>query len=109
MLATTVLFLALAATGLSQVPDGYKKVYLTSNVNAKFAIVPKAAKSGSTTVVQTIDNKADQQWVLKEVPGNSTIQLFNTTLCLDGGAKSKSDIQRSLSLLQDKILILAIR
>lgn len=82
--------LALAATGLAQtttVPAGYKKVYLTSMVDKKFAIVPKAAKNGSTTVVQTLANTAAQQWILKD--GNTTIMLAGTTLCLDGGAKSK--------------------
>lgn len=43
--------LALAATGLAQVPDGYRTVIITSMVDAKFVIVPKAATSGSTTVV----------------------------------------------------------
>jgi hypothetical protein len=51
MLALSVAFLALAATGLAQAPAGYKTVYLTSNVNTKFVIVPKAAKAGSTVVV----------------------------------------------------------
>ncbi|KUJ12156.1 uncharacterized protein LY89DRAFT_709989 [Mollisia scopiformis] len=86
MLATTVVMLALAACGFAQAPAGYKTVYLTSMVDKTFAIVPKAAKAGSTTVVQTLDSKPEQQWYLKE--GNSTIQLAGTTLCLDGGAKS---------------------
>lgn len=43
--------LALAATGLAQVPDGYRTVIITSMVDEKFVIVPKAATSGSTTVV----------------------------------------------------------
>lgn len=52
MLATTILMLALAATGLAQVPAGYRTVYLTSMVNTKFAIAPKApVKSGTTIVV----------------------------------------------------------
>lgn len=101
MLATTFFLLALAATGLAQVPEGYKKVYLTSNVNTKFVIVPKAAKSGSTTVVQTLSNTPAQQWVLKS--GNSTIQLYNTTLCLDGGAKSKSHSLAPQNPLRDNI------
>lgn len=51
MLGTSVLFLALAATGLAQVPAGYRKVIITSNVNTKFVIVPKDRKAGSTTVM----------------------------------------------------------
>ena len=51
MLATSLFILALAATGLADVPAGYKKVYITSMVNAKFVLQPKAAKSGSTLVV----------------------------------------------------------
>ena len=51
MLATSLLFAALAATGLAQAPDGYRTVYITSNVDAKYVVVPKAASAGSTTVV----------------------------------------------------------
>lgn len=38
---------------------------------------------------QPLNKKPEQQWLLK--PGNTTIQLVDTTLCLDAGAKSKSD------------------
>ncbi|KAK0630492.1 hypothetical protein B0T17DRAFT_488911 [Bombardia bombarda] len=90
MLTTSFLALALAATGLAQVtvPEGYRKVYITSMVNTKFVVVPKTpVKSGTTLVVQTLNNKAEQQWYVKV--GNATkIQLADTTLCLDGGAKS---------------------
>lgn len=51
MLGTSVLLLALAATGLAQAPAGYRKVIITSNVNTKFVVVPKARTAGSTTVV----------------------------------------------------------
>jgi hypothetical protein len=51
MLATSILVLALAAVGMAEVPAGYKTVYLTSMVDPKYVIVPKAAKNGSTTVV----------------------------------------------------------
>jgi hypothetical protein len=51
MLSTSVLLLALTATGLAQAPEGYRKVYITSNVNTKFVIVPKARTAGSTTIV----------------------------------------------------------
>ncbi len=111
MFVTSLLVLALAATGLADVPAGYKKVYLTSKVDAKFVIVPKAAKSGSTIVVyvsqppapartaeipiltlflfrsQTRNDKPEQQWYVKD--GSTKIQLADSTLCLDGGAKSE--------------------
>ncbi len=51
MLGTSFLLLAFAATGLAQVPEGYRKVYITSKVNAKFVVVPKAPTSGSTLIV----------------------------------------------------------
>lgn len=52
MLATTVLMLALTATGFAQAPAGYRTVYLTSMVDKKFAIAPKTpVKSGTTIVV----------------------------------------------------------
>lgn len=53
MLATPVLALGLAATALAQgaIPANYRKVYITSMVDAKFVVVPKAAMNGSTTVV----------------------------------------------------------
>jgi hypothetical protein len=51
MLATSLLMLAIAATGFAEVPVGYSTVYITSNVDATFAVVPKAATNGSTTVV----------------------------------------------------------
>ncbi|OAA63660.1 Ricin B-related lectin [Niveomyces insectorum RCEF 264] len=87
MFFTPLVLLALAAVGLADVPAGYKTVYITSNVNAKFVVVPKAAKSGSTVVVQTLANTAAQQWYIK-AGGTSKIQLAGTTLCLDAGAKT---------------------
>ncbi|EPE30727.1 Ricin B-like lectin [Glarea lozoyensis ATCC 20868] len=86
MLATSILLVALAAVGLAEPPAGYRTVYITSLQDAKFVITPKAAKNGSTTVVQTLTKKPEQQWYIKA--GNTTIQLANTTLCLDGGPKS---------------------
>ncbi|KAK4234263.1 ricin B lectin domain-containing protein [Achaetomium macrosporum] len=88
MLRTSVLLLTLAATGLAQAPapEGYRKVYITSNVNPKFVIVPKAATSGSTVVVKTLNNKPEQQWYIKD--NTTKIQLVDSTLCLDGGAQS---------------------
>ncbi|KJR89244.1 uncharacterized protein SPSK_06629 [Sporothrix schenckii 1099-18] len=87
--ATSLLALAFAAaSGLAaplDVPAGYKIVYITSNVNAKFVVQPKAAKAGSAVVVQTLTSKPEQQWYVKD--GASKIQLAGTTLCLDAGAK----------------------
>ncbi len=56
MLASSLFILALAATGFAQVnttlPDGYRKVYLTSLQDKKFVIVPKTpVKAGTTLVV----------------------------------------------------------
>jgi hypothetical protein len=93
MIATSFLALALASvatTGLASpldAPAGYKTVYITSNVNAKFVVQPKAAKAGSAIVVQTLTSKPEQQWYVKG--GTSKIQLAGTTLCLDAGAKCK--------------------
>ncbi|KAK3373055.1 ricin B lectin domain-containing protein [Lasiosphaeria ovina] len=88
MLATSLLVLAMAAAGLSQtIPEGYRRVYITSMVNTKFVVVPKTpVKAGTTIVVQTRTDKPEQHWFIKD---NSTkIQLADTTLCLDAGAKS---------------------
>ncbi|KAF2651091.1 carbohydrate-binding module family 13 protein [Lophiostoma macrostomum CBS 122681] len=86
MLATSLLFVALAATGFAQAPAGYRTVYITSNVDTKFVVVPKGRTAGSTTVVQTLTSKPEQQWYIKG--GNSSVQLAGTQLCLDAGAKS---------------------
>ncbi|KAF1847707.1 carbohydrate-binding module family 13 protein [Cucurbitaria berberidis CBS 394.84] len=86
MLATTLLALALAATGLAQVPEGYRKVYITSKQDQKFVIVPKTRTNGSTLVVQTLTSKPEQQWYIK---ANEThIRLADTTFCLDAGPKT---------------------
>ncbi len=37
---------AFAATGLADVPAGYKAVYITSLVNSKFVIEPKGGQDG---------------------------------------------------------------
>lgn len=92
MLATTVLTLALAATGFSQaLPEGYRRVYITSAVDTKFIVVPKTAAKGGDIVVQTNTNKPEQAWYLKS--DDSKIQLANTTLCIDAGAKSEHCIK----------------
>ena len=90
MIAPTFLVLAFAAVGLSQTtaPAGYRTVYITSMVDTKFVVVPKAAKAGNTIVVQTMAGKPEQQWYLTSGTGDSKIQLAGTTLCLDAGAKS---------------------
>ncbi|KAH8898377.1 hypothetical protein GQ53DRAFT_777789 [Thozetella sp. PMI_491] len=96
MWATSFVALALAATCLADVPAGYRKVYITSNVNTKFVIVPKAAKAGAAIVVQTLNNKAEQQWYIKD--GKTKIQLADTTLCIDAGAKSNWKDMANISL-----------
>jgi len=51
MLVSSVILAAFAATGLAAVPEGYRSVYITSMVNTKFVVVPKARTSGSALVV----------------------------------------------------------
>ncbi|KAL1881480.1 hypothetical protein VTK73DRAFT_3542 [Phialemonium thermophilum] len=96
MLASIFVLVAAATAGLAQAPDGYRTVYITSAVNPKFVIVPKSAASGSTIVVQTLANTAAQQWYLQSGP--TKIQLANTQLCLDAGAKSNWKDMASVSL-----------
>ncbi|XXG98652.1 hypothetical protein Hte_004979 [Hypoxylon texense] len=86
MYAASLLALAFAATGFAQAPEGYKTVYVTSMVDPKFVLVPKAATAGSTLVVKTAAQTPEQQWYITS--GNTKIQLAGTTLCLDAGASS---------------------
>lgn len=52
MLLSSLLVCAFATAGLAQAPpEGYRAVYITSMVNTKFVVVPKARTSGSTLVV----------------------------------------------------------
>ena len=51
MLASSIILFTLAATGLAEVPLGYRHVYITSNVDKTFVVVPTSPKNGSTTVV----------------------------------------------------------
>jgi hypothetical protein len=92
MLGSSLLVLAFAAAGFAQTtaPAGYRTVYLTSMVNAKFVIVPKGTpvKAGTTIVVQTLTSKPEQQWYIPAAGTNGKIQLAGTTLCLDAGAKT---------------------
>jgi hypothetical protein len=85
MLTTTLLALAFAATGIAQAPAGYRTVYVTSMVDTKYVVMAKTRTAGSTLVVNT-GNKPEQQWWLKD--GKTKIQLANSTLCMDAGAKS---------------------
>ncbi|KAK9780009.1 putative Ricin B lectin domain-containing protein [Seiridium cardinale] len=88
----SILLLTLATAGLAQtIPPGYRAVYITSTVDAKHVVVPKAASSGSTVVV-----KPEQQWYIQS--GNTTIQLAGTSLCLDVGAQSNWKDMASISL-----------
>lgn len=69
MLATSLFALALAATGFAQTtpPAGYRKVYITSMVDAKYVVVPKAASAGSTLVV----------YVSNRTPPLESLHLFH--------------------------------
>jgi hypothetical protein len=60
MLASTVLLFAFAAVGLAQAPAGFKTVYLTSKVDAKLTIVPKAASAGSIIQVFVLLSKINE-------------------------------------------------
>ncbi|KAF2010707.1 carbohydrate-binding module family 13 protein [Aaosphaeria arxii CBS 175.79] len=89
MLTAALFILSVAGLGLSQAPEGYRTVYITSMVDTKYVVVPAAPsppKSGNTVVVQTLNNKPEQQWYLKA--DASKIQLAATQLCLDAGEKS---------------------
>jgi len=53
MLLTIITTLTLAVTGLAQivVPEGYRRVYITSKQDTKYVIVPKTRTNGTTLVV----------------------------------------------------------
>jgi hypothetical protein len=53
MLFTAITMLALAAAGVAQaaIPEGYRKVYITSKQDTKYVIVPKSRAKESTLVV----------------------------------------------------------
>ena len=51
MFATSLVLLAFAATGLAQVSEGYRTVYMTSNVDTQYVIEAEAAEAGSGIVV----------------------------------------------------------
>lgn len=93
MLLTPSSFLVLALASTTSLAQdggvGNRTVYITSKVNSKFAIEPKAPVRASTTiVVQTLSSSAssDAAWVLS--PGDTKIQLAGTGLCIDAGAES---------------------
>ncbi|CAJ2510466.1 Uu.00g132750.m01.CDS01 [Anthostomella pinea] len=96
MLTTSLFMFALAATGFAQAPVGYRTVYITSNVDPAFVIVPTTATAGAAIVVQARTSKPDQQWYFKA--GNTTIQYAGSTLCLDAGAESNWVDMASISL-----------
>ncbi|KAI0406100.1 hypothetical protein F4802DRAFT_596461 [Xylaria palmicola] len=98
MLVSAVLLSAFAAAGLAQTaPEGYRAVYITSMVNSKFVVVPKARTSGSTLVIQTAASKPEQQWYVKGGT-NTKIQLAGTTFCIDAGAKANWKDMANLSI-----------
>lgn len=52
MLATSLVLVALAATGFAQeAPEGYRTVYLTTMVDPQYVIVPVSPEAGSALVV----------------------------------------------------------
>lgn len=53
MLGTSFFVLALAAAGFAQgaVPEGMRAVYITSNVDTKYVVVPKTPLKAGTTLV----------------------------------------------------------
>lgn len=51
MFTTSLVLLALAATGIAQVPEGYRTVYMSSMVDTQYVITPIAAEEGSGLVV----------------------------------------------------------
>ena len=51
MWAPSIAILAFAAAGFAQVPEGYRTVYISTMVDSKYVIVPKASKAGGTVVV----------------------------------------------------------
>jgi len=53
MLYTPLLTFALVTVGFAQVtaPAGYRKVYMTSNVNTRFVVQPKTPIQAGTTLV----------------------------------------------------------
>ncbi|KAI0117664.1 hypothetical protein GGR51DRAFT_554944 [Nemania sp. FL0031] len=101
MQITSFLLCAFATAGFAQAqaPEGYRAVYITSMVNTKFVVVPKARTSGSTLVVQTAATKAEQQWYIKGGE-NTKIQLAGTTLCVDAGAKTNWKDMANLSITE---------
>ncbi|KAF1968725.1 hypothetical protein BU23DRAFT_602010 [Bimuria novae-zelandiae CBS 107.79] len=91
MLTTSFVAFVLSAAGIAQaaVPAGYNKVYLTSLVDTTFVVQAKGTTNGSTVVVNKVNNKADQHWLLTS--NSSKIYLANVdppTLCLDAGPKT---------------------
>lgn len=101
-------FLTLLPLALSQTTP--RLVILTTAVNAKFAIEPKSvpAKAGIQLVVNPLSaTKPSQHWALLQTNSTTTptktttrIQLANTTLCIDAGAKSNWKDMARVSLAE---------
>lgn len=51
MLRLPSILLALAATSLAAVPEGYRKVIIPTKVDTNFVVVPSTATNGSMLVV----------------------------------------------------------
>jgi hypothetical protein len=61
MLTSAILVLAAAATGLAQgVPEGYRRVYITSMVDSKYIVVPVAPVKNGTTVVVYVTTRPSE-------------------------------------------------
>jgi hypothetical protein len=52
-----------------------------------FSPMPVLTQSLFNLNSQTLNNKPEQQWYIQK--GNTSIQLADTTLCLDAGAKGE--------------------
>ncbi|PSN64567.1 hypothetical protein BS50DRAFT_557168 [Corynespora cassiicola Philippines] len=96
MLLNSFLIVAFVGTVLAQAPEGYRKVFIASKVDTKYVVVPKTRTSGSTIVVQTKNDKPEQHWYIKD--NQTKIQLVDTMLCIDAGAKSNWKDMASITL-----------
>jgi hypothetical protein len=97
MLASSVLLFAFAALGMAQAPAGYKTVYLTSKVDAKLTIVPKAATAGSIiqVSVQLPQMFEDHNTHLYNTVKHSPTQQHNNGISRRGTAQSNWQVLHS--------------
>ncbi|KAL6703414.1 hypothetical protein ACN47E_009673 [Coniothyrium glycines] len=87
MPATLLLALALAAsTTLAVTPPGARPVYITSAQDQTFAVAPTSRAVGATLVVQSFTSSPQQTWYVKA--NETSIQLADSTLCMDAGPQS---------------------